>query len=38
MMRRRWDYFVRYLVGATPPHEYLMGPPENEGGRGQRGR
>ncbi|HUX66307.1 MAG TPA: DPP IV N-terminal domain-containing protein [Terriglobales bacterium] len=33
MMRRRWDYFVRYLMGATPPHEYLMqaAPP---GGRG----
>lgn len=25
MMRRRWDYFVRYLAGETPPHEYLMG-------------
>ena len=24
MMRRRWDYFVRYLAGDTPPHEYLM--------------
>ena len=24
MTRRRWDYFVRYLAGATPPHEYLM--------------
>ena len=22
MMRRRWDYFVRYLMGATPPTEY----------------
>ena len=22
IMRRRWDYFVRYLMGATPPHEY----------------
>jgi dipeptidyl aminopeptidase/acylaminoacyl peptidase len=26
MTRRRWDYFVRYLAGATPPHEYLMKP------------
>ena len=26
MMRRRWDYFVRYLAGDTPPHEYLMTP------------
>jgi dipeptidyl-peptidase-4 len=24
MTRRRWDYFVRYLMGATPPHEYAM--------------
>ncbi len=24
MTRRRWDYFVRYLAGATPPHEYKM--------------
>ena len=26
MTRRRWDYFVRYLAGGTPPHEYLMKP------------
>ncbi len=26
MMRRRWDYFVRYLGSDTPPHEYLMTP------------
>ncbi len=26
MTRRRWDYFVRYLMEATPPHEYLMKP------------
>ncbi len=24
MMRRRWDYFVRNLLGAEPPHEYLL--------------
>ncbi len=24
MIRRRWDYFVRYLAGATPPKEYEM--------------
>jgi dipeptidyl-peptidase-4 len=24
MTRRRWDYFVRYLAGATPPLEYKM--------------
>jgi dipeptidyl-peptidase-4 len=27
MTRRRWDYFVRYLLGATPPKEYEMHPP-----------
>ncbi len=26
MTRRRWDYFVRYLMEATPPHEYQMKP------------
>lgn len=26
MTRRRWDYFVRYLAGETPPHEYEMKP------------
>ena len=24
MTRRRWDYFVRNLAGATPPYEYAM--------------
>ena len=24
MTRRRWDYFVRYLAGDTPPAEYQM--------------
>ena len=24
MTRRRWDFFVRNLLGAEPPHEYLM--------------
>jgi len=29
MVRRRWDYFVRYLLGAEPPKEYQMhAPPE----------
>jgi dipeptidyl aminopeptidase/acylaminoacyl peptidase len=27
MMRRRWDYFVRYLLGAEPPKEYEIGRP-----------
>jgi len=26
MMRRRWDYFVRYLAGGIPPNEYEMKP------------
>ena len=24
--RRRWDYFVRYLAGDTPPKEYALKP------------
>jgi dipeptidyl-peptidase 4 len=27
MMRRRWDYFVRHLLGAEPPQEYRIGGP-----------
>jgi dipeptidyl aminopeptidase/acylaminoacyl peptidase len=27
VMRRRWDYFVRYLQGNTPPREFRI-PPE----------
>jgi dipeptidyl aminopeptidase/acylaminoacyl peptidase len=27
VMRRRWDYFVEHLLGATPPKEYLIKPP-----------
>lgn len=26
MTRRRWDYFVQNLAGATPPHDYEMTP------------
>ena len=26
MTRRRWDYFVRYLLGVEPPHEYELHP------------
>jgi len=26
MTRRRWDYFVQNLAGATPPHDYQMQP------------
>ena len=31
MIRRRWDYFVRYLLGAEPPQGYELHPPPNEG-------
>jgi dipeptidyl aminopeptidase/acylaminoacyl peptidase len=27
MVRRRWDYFVKYLLGTEPPHEYEMHAP-----------
>ncbi len=27
MTRRRWDYFVRYLLGADPPMNYELHPP-----------
>ncbi|MDQ3228350.1 MAG: S9 family peptidase [Pseudomonadota bacterium] len=26
--RRRWDYFVEHLLGATPPQQYQMKPPK----------
>jgi dipeptidyl aminopeptidase/acylaminoacyl peptidase len=29
MIRRRWDYFVRYLLGAEPPAGYELHPPAN---------
>src|SRR6266550_3164394 len=28
MTRRRWDYFVRYLLDAEPPPNYQMRPPD----------
>jgi dipeptidyl-peptidase-4 len=31
MVRRRWDYFVRNLLGAEPPHEYEMKVPARVG-------
>ena len=30
MMRRRWDYFVRHLMGAEPPREYQIGRPRSQ--------
>jgi dipeptidyl aminopeptidase/acylaminoacyl peptidase len=32
MVRRRWDYFVRYLLGAEPPQGYELRSPENRTG------
>ena len=26
MTRRRWDYFVRNLLGLEPPRDYVLGP------------
>ena len=31
MVRRRWDYFVRYLLGAEPPAGYELKPPAGAG-------
>ena len=39
MIRRRWDYFVRYLLGAEPPREYQLRAGSGAGprvGAGQR--
>ena len=33
MVRRRWDYFVKNLLGASPPAEYQMHPPAPAGFR-----
>lgn len=35
MIRRRWDYFVENLLGATPPPEFQLTPPDG-GGRFRR--
>src|ERR1051326_5951657 len=32
MMRRRWDYFVKWLINAEPPKEYEIRTPEPRGG------
>lgn len=31
MVRRRWDYFVRHLLGAEPPAGYELRPPTSGG-------
>jgi dipeptidyl-peptidase 4 len=33
MVRRRWDYFVKNLLGAEPPHEYQLKPPASSSAR-----
>lgn len=30
LVRRRWDYFVRYLLNVTPPHDFSMQAVEEE--------
>jgi hypothetical protein len=35
MMRRRWDYFVKWLIGAEPPKEYQIGGAAAAPGRGR---
>ncbi len=37
MMRRRWDFFVRHLLGGTPPAGYEIPSFGRGGGRGGRG-
>jgi dipeptidyl aminopeptidase/acylaminoacyl peptidase len=27
IVRRRWDYFVRHLLGVEPPKDYELKPP-----------
>jgi dipeptidyl-peptidase 4 len=36
MVRRRWDYFVKHLLGAEPPREFELKPPPNDS-RGRAG-
>jgi dipeptidyl aminopeptidase/acylaminoacyl peptidase len=36
VMRRRWDYFVKWLLDAEPPRDYVI-PSAPAGGRGGRG-
>jgi len=33
VMRRRWDYFVKYLLDAEPPRDYVIPSPPAAGGR-----
>ena len=38
MMRRRWDYFVKWLIGVEPPKEYQMQAAAAAGRRRRRRR
>jgi dipeptidyl-peptidase-4 len=38
MTRRRWDYFVKYLLNVEPPKEYELKPPPATAGRGGSGQ
>jgi len=37
VMRRRWDYFVRHLLDAEPPRDYVIPTPPAGAGRGATG-
>jgi len=32
MMRRRWDFFVKWLIGAEPPREHDLSAAMSSGG------
>jgi dipeptidyl-peptidase 4 len=34
VMRRRWDYFVKHLLGVDPPRDYVIPSPPGGGRRG----
>ena len=38
VMRRRWDYFVKHLLDADPPRDYVIPPAPAGGGRGSGGQ
>ncbi len=38
VMRRRWDYFVKYLLDADPPRDYVIPSAPGGGGRGGGGQ
>ena len=38
LVRRRWDYFVQYLLGVTPPANFEIKEDQEPGGSGRRRR